>query len=158
GGLIKDSISEQVDKVPLLGDIPILGYLFKRTSRTLLKQNLLIILTPYIVKDPNDLRRIFERKIRERRDFIERFSAFHDQRDYEAQVDYHRKRGLLEEINRTATEAEQEARELRAAEAAMRQRDIEGPVEVPYVPPPPKPSRWRTVPGPNMSPTTSPQG
>ncbi len=113
GGLIKDSVSETVEKVPLLGDIPILGYLFKRTSKTISKQNLLIILTPYIVKDPNDLRRIFERKIRERREFMERFSAFKDDRDYDAEVDYHRKRGLLEEINRTALEAEQEADELR---------------------------------------------
>jgi len=134
GGLIKDRVSEQVDKVPLLGDIPILGYLFKKTNKTVLKQNLLIIITPYIIKDPSDLRRIFERKLRERREFMERSSAFRDERDYEAQVDYRRKRGLLEEINRTAVEAELEASELRAAEAAMRARELEGPIDIPLPP------------------------
>ncbi len=126
--------------MPLLGDIPILGYLFKQTEKTILKQNLLIILTPYIIKDPNDLRRVFERKVRERKEFLERYSAFQDERDYEAEVDYHRKRGFLEEINQTAIEAEKEAAELRAAEEAMHARDISGAVEI-GPPPAPQPSR-----------------
>jgi general secretion pathway protein D len=148
GGLIKDRVSEQVDKVPLLGDIPILGYLFKHTNKTILKQNLLIILTPYIIKEPGDLRNIFERKVRERQEFLERWSAFRDETDYEAAIDYHRKRGVLEEINQTAIEAEQEAIDIRASEAALRARDVEGPVEIPYVAPPPPPSRVRPpVPG-----------
>jgi general secretion pathway protein D len=134
GGLIKDRVSEEVDKVPLLGDIPILGYLFKKTNKTVLKQNLLIIITPYIIKDPSDLRRIFERKLRERREFMERESAFRDDHDYEAQVDYRRKRGLLEEINVAAVEAELEATELRTAEAAMRARELEGPLDLPLPP------------------------
>jgi general secretion pathway protein D len=146
GGLIKDSVSETVEKVPLLGDIPILGYLFKHTNKTITKQNLLIILTPYIIKDPSDLRRIFERKVRERREFMERWSAFRDDHDYEATIDYRRKRGVLEEINRTSVEAEQEAEDLRAAEAALRGREIEGAVEVPYVAPPPVPPRIRIGP------------
>jgi len=126
-----------VDKVPLLGDIPILGYLFKKTRKSILKQNLLIILTPYIIKDPTDLRRIFERKLRERREFMERYSAFRDERDYESEVDYRRKRGVLQEINLTAIEAEQQARDIRSAEAALRGRDLDGPVELPLPPPPP---------------------
>jgi general secretion pathway protein D len=131
GGLIKDSVSETVQKVPLLGDIPILGYLFKKTNKAIVKQNLLIILTPYIIKDVSDMRRLFERKLRERREFMERESAFRDEHDYEAQVDYRRKRGLLEEINRTATEAEYEASELHRAEAAMQARQLEGPLDLP---------------------------
>ncbi len=129
GGLIKDSVSETVNKVPLLGDIPILGYLFKSTSKTISKQNLLIILTPYIINEPGDLRRIFERKLRERREFMERYSAFRDEKDYEAEVDYRRKRGLLEEINQTAHEAEDEANELRNAEQLLG-RDMSGEVTI----------------------------
>jgi general secretion pathway protein D len=155
GGLIKDSVSQTVNKVPLLGDIPILGYLFKSTSKTVTKQNLLIILTPYIVKDPSDLRRIFERKLRERREFMERYSAFRDDRDYEAEVDYHRKRGLLEEVNRTALEAEEEAGEVRAAEATFG-RDISGPVEIDVVPQ--QPSRPGSVPPPVVPPVITPGG
>jgi general secretion pathway protein D len=147
GGLIKDSVSKTVNKTPLLGDIPILGYLFKTTTDTVTKQNLLIILTPYVIKEPSDLRRVFERKIRERREFMERYSAFRDENDYDAQVDYRRKRGLLEEVNLTAKEAEAEAADMRAAEAAMG-RDITGPVELetplpkrptPFLPPPSEP-------------------
>ncbi|HEX8950466.1 MAG TPA: secretin N-terminal domain-containing protein, partial [Polyangia bacterium] len=135
GGLIKDSVSETVNKVPLLGDIPILGYLFKSTNKTITKQNLLIILTPYIIKDPSDLRRIFERKLRERREFMERYSAFRDDHDYEAEVDYRRKRGLLEEVNVTAKEAEEEAVEMRNAEQLLG-RDLSGEVtlEAPLAP------------------------
>jgi general secretion pathway protein D len=99
----------------------------KRAAKTLLKQDLLIVLTPYVIKDPNDLRRIFERKVRERREFLERYSAFHDERDYDAEIDYRRKRGLLEEINRAAIEAEEEA-----AEAALRGRNLDGEVVVPH--------------------------
>jgi len=147
GGLIKDSVSETVNKVPLLGDIPILGYLFKSTEKTITKQNLLIILTPYIIKDPSDLRRIFERKLRERREFMERYSAFRDEKDYDAEVDYHRKRGVLEEVNVAAKEAEEEAIEMRNAEQ-MLGRDLSG--EVTIEPPP--------VPRAPVPPIVSPSG
>ena len=146
GGLIKDKVAETVDKVPLLGDIPIIGYLFKYTSRTVQKQNLLIILTPYVIKDPSDLRRIFERKIQERKEFLERYSAFQDRNNYDAAIDYRRKRGLLEEINRTAVDAEIEATEIRAAEAAMQGRTWEGPIE-PISSRPPQPPSRRLPPG-----------
>jgi general secretion pathway protein D len=130
GGLIKDSVSKTVNKIPLLGDIPVIGFLFRSTTDTITKQNLLIVLTPYIIKDPVDLRRVFERKIRERQEFMDRYTAFHNESDFEAQVDYRRKRGLLEEINRTATEAEQEAASLRAAESALNRSDITGAVDL----------------------------
>jgi general secretion pathway protein D len=129
GGLQRDRVAEAVDKVPLLGDIPLLGYLFKRKVKSIVKQNLLIILTPYVIKDPLDLRNIFERKVRERREFLERFSPFRDPNDYEGHVEYRRRRGLLQEINVIATEAEREAQELQAAEANRKERIIEGPVE-----------------------------
>ncbi len=49
GGLIQDSYTDSVQKVPLLGSIPILGRLFTSTSRQLQKQNLMIFLHPVIV-------------------------------------------------------------------------------------------------------------
>lgn len=55
GGLIQDSEEESVSKVPLLGDIPLLGWLFKSKSKTRKKTNLMILLTPHIVKDAADL-------------------------------------------------------------------------------------------------------
>lgn len=55
GGLIQDKEIKNVTKVPLLGDIPILGWLFKYSSTQRQKINLLIYLTPSIVKDFSDL-------------------------------------------------------------------------------------------------------
>ena len=55
-----------------VGDIPLLGRLFRSKGESAQKRNLLIILTPYVIADQGDLKRIFERKIRERREFIER--------------------------------------------------------------------------------------
>jgi type IV pilus assembly protein PilQ len=51
GGIYEESITNSVTKVPFLGDIPFLGYLFKTTGRTSQKQELLIFLTPRVVKD-----------------------------------------------------------------------------------------------------------
>ncbi len=51
GGLIQDNVHQQDTKVPLLGDIPGLGYLFRSESKTRTKSNLIIFLTPTIVED-----------------------------------------------------------------------------------------------------------
>ena len=106
GGIMRDSVREAVTKIPLLGDIPILGYLFKTRSKEVQKQMLLIILTPYVINDPADLARVFERKTRERREFIEAYASFSDDRELGSPTDYTRRRGALEEINQTAVQAE----------------------------------------------------
>ena len=129
GGLIKNRDSITVQKVPLLGDIPILGFFFRNQQKSVVKSNLLLVLTPYVIRDQSDLRRIFQKKMEERREFIERYTAF-AQHDPEAVVDYRHKYGLLEEINRTAKEAEDEAAMLRAALRETAGIE-EGPVELP---------------------------
>ena len=48
-GLIRDKVVDTVNKIPLLGDIPLLGYLFKHKNKTTEKKNLLIFITPKIV-------------------------------------------------------------------------------------------------------------
>jgi general secretion pathway protein D len=126
GGLIQERDSYNVTKVPLLGDIPILGYLFKYSTKSKKKTNLLILLTPYIVKDQLDLQSIRERKTRERQEFVESFSTLSEMK-YEAKVDYRRKRGLVEEINRSVLSVEGDAA---AANALGRRRWVDpGPIE-----------------------------
>jgi general secretion pathway protein D len=117
GGLMTDRASETVKKIPILGDIPVLGFFFRSTSKTMKKSNIIIALTPYVITDLSDLRRVAEKKMRERRDFIDRYSALEDKAQVEADIDYRRKRGMLEEINRTAREAEDEEAELRRIRA-----------------------------------------
>jgi len=55
GGLIEDQVSESVKKVPLLGDIPVAGMLFRRTTTSKSKTELLIFLTPYVADMPEAL-------------------------------------------------------------------------------------------------------
>ncbi|MCZ7586375.1 MAG: type II secretion system secretin GspD [Deltaproteobacteria bacterium] len=61
GGLLKDSVSVVDSKVPILGDIPLLGYLFKNSKKKVEKTNLLIFLTPYVIKDASDLEDVTRR-------------------------------------------------------------------------------------------------
>ncbi len=56
GGLVQDNVSNTVEKVPLLGDIPILGHLFRYETRRQQKTNLMVFLRPIIVRDDNDIR------------------------------------------------------------------------------------------------------
>jgi type II secretory pathway component GspD/PulD (secretin) len=51
GGLVQDSPNATYSKVPVLGDIPGLGWAFKSENKSMSKDNLLIFLTPTIVKD-----------------------------------------------------------------------------------------------------------
>jgi type IV pilus assembly protein PilQ len=51
GGFIKDNTKNQYTKVPVLGDIPVFGYAFRSESKGLQKDNLLIFITPTVVKD-----------------------------------------------------------------------------------------------------------
>lgn len=55
GGLVHDQLTEKVQKVPLLGDIPLLGWLFRRTVRTKSQTELMIFLTPQVVAKPEEL-------------------------------------------------------------------------------------------------------
>ncbi len=75
GGLIENRNAESVSKVPLLGDIPILGWLFKSRTRDVRKTNLVILLTPHIVRDAEQMSELSERYNRRRRRFLEEASG-----------------------------------------------------------------------------------
>jgi general secretion pathway protein D len=62
GGLVRDNITISERKVPLLGDIPFLGWLFKFQSRQTEKLNLLVFLTPTLVRDEVDMVELNARK------------------------------------------------------------------------------------------------
>jgi general secretion pathway protein D len=99
GGLMRDQVTTAQSKVPVLGDIPLIGMLFRTTDKSKTKKNLLLFLTPYIIRTPDDLRAIYERKMRERQEFLDRYFVFSDS-SYEAPIDYSRTRGLVSEIMR----------------------------------------------------------
>ena len=56
GGVYTQVVTDGVDKVPLLGDIPVLGYLFRRSANIDNKNELLIFISPKIMKDTMTLR------------------------------------------------------------------------------------------------------
>jgi len=62
GGLIDEDVQESEQKVPILGDIPFLGHLFKSTSNTKRKRNLMVFLKPTIIRDGIDMNRISKEK------------------------------------------------------------------------------------------------
>lgn len=128
GGLMRDRVTTSISKVPLLGDLPILGYLFKHKSRDVQKTNLLIVLTPYVIRDQSDLRRIFKKKLQDRREFIERYTSF-EAHDIAHDIDFRHKRGVLSEIHRVAIRAAEEAKIL--ADAKRETDDVVSPLEMP---------------------------
>ena len=58
GGLMKNNKSTTDSKIPLLGDIPGIGLLFHHKVSSMTKQELIILLTPYVVRTPGDLARM----------------------------------------------------------------------------------------------------
>jgi general secretion pathway protein D len=72
------------------------------------KSNLILILTPYIVREQDDLRTVYERKMQERQEFLDHYFIFSDQTEYEPPKDYSRTSGLLEAIRQSIMAAEEE--------------------------------------------------
>lgn len=62
GGLIDEDAQESVSKVPLLGDIPLLGELFTSTNSSKKKRNLMVFIRPSIVRDESTMSYLSERK------------------------------------------------------------------------------------------------
>ncbi len=58
GGLMRDNNSIIEKKIPYISDVPVIGNLFKKTTTSLLKTELLIFLTPHIIKSTEDLKEI----------------------------------------------------------------------------------------------------
>lgn len=132
GGLMQEKEILSAQQVPLLGDIPILGHLFKYSKKTKKKTNLVIMLTPYIIKDDLELEEIRQRKMREHEEYTQSRRTFAELR-FEPRIDYRRKRGLVEEINRTVLQVEQDAATL---ELLKRPEPMKaGPVQVPAAQP-----------------------
>ena len=55
GGMIQESESNTVSKIPILGDIPLIGFFFRNQHKTMNKEELLFMITPRIIKDSEDV-------------------------------------------------------------------------------------------------------
>lgn len=101
GGLIRNVTSRAEEKVPVLGDIPVLGALFRKRTNTQEKRNLVLVMTPYIIRNQQDLRTVFERKMQERQEYLDRYFVFSDSSDYKPPKDWSRTNGLVEDIRQS---------------------------------------------------------
>jgi len=129
---MSDKVINTVTKIPLLGDIPLLGFFFRSSTKKIVKTNLIIALTPYVITDMSDLRRVLEKKMKERREFVERYGG-QERPSLEAKIGYRKKVGMLEEINKVAREVAMEQEELNVLRLRQSQ-DESGPVELPVGP------------------------
>jgi general secretion pathway protein D len=131
---MQDAYTTQRTKVPILGDLPILGALFRSTKTLKKKSNLLLILTPHVIRDQTDLRRIFERKMQERQEFLDRYFVFSGQ-EWTPPRDWTRTSGLVEDIRKSFAELREDwETEQDAKRPEVIDRDPTEPLELPGAP------------------------
>ena len=78
GGLIRDDRTAITSKVPCVGNIPGLGWLFKTFSGTKDKINLLVFITPYIIRNPEDMDKATAKKKQEAEDNLKKLQKERD--------------------------------------------------------------------------------
>jgi general secretion pathway protein D len=131
GGLMSDEYTTTRTKVPVLGDLPLLGALFRTSDQQKRKKNLLLVLTPHVIRDQDDLRKIFERKMQERQEFLDRYMVFSGT-DWKPPRDWSRTSGLVEDVRKAYMEvAEQERIEAESKPRETPPREPSEPIELP---------------------------
>jgi general secretion pathway protein D len=131
GGLMRDAERKSRRKVPVLGDLPVLGFLFRHSEVTTEKLNLLLILTPHVIQNQEDLRKVFERKMQERQEFIDRYLVFSG-RDWEPPRDWTRTNGLVEDIRQAHFMIEEKVRLEEESQPLKREHTPSEPIELPH--------------------------
>jgi len=130
GGLMRDTKLESEEKIPLLGDLPVLGFLFRNSTTTTQKSNLLLILTPYVIQSQEDLRKVFTRKMQERQEFLDRYFIFNS--EWSPPRDYARANGLVEEIRQAFVQmGEQRRLELESMPSDTKTHQPTEPLDLP---------------------------
>lgn len=118
GGLTREVEAISDSRVPGLGSIPVLGWLFRKRNRRKEKISLLMVMVPHIIESPDDARRIHSRRTRERQEFIDRYTAF-KRRDLGSHINYKKTSGLLSAVTVAAERQERDGEHAAAAEAEL---------------------------------------
>ena len=107
GGLISQTESKNGTKIPFLGDIPLLGWLFKTRQNQTEKSNLFLVLTPYIIKTNEDYRKIIDAKTKARQEFADLYLGGKI-KQFDPYIDYDKKQGPLVGLLKTIDQKMQE--------------------------------------------------
>jgi general secretion pathway protein D len=130
GGLMRDTKIVSHTKIPLLGDLPVLGFLFRNSETSTSKTNLLLILTPYVITSQEDLRKVFTRKMNERQEFLDRYFVFNS--EWQPPRDYTRTSGLVEAIRKAFLDlAERRRLELEGRPSEAKAHQPTEPLDLP---------------------------
>ena len=122
GGLMKDTVTEGENKIPILGDIPVIGNLFKYKKINKAKVNLLLILTPHVVDSKEDFERILRKKMEEREEFARKY--YGGDTTFEETLYLDKRRGaLLSMVNAVNNQQALEKEELKRIEAANKKEN-----------------------------------
>ena len=78
GGLIRETNSKTDSKIPILGDLPLIGWLFKNSNTERTKSNLIVFITPHIIHSAEEHRTILSTKLKQRMSFIRQFTGKED--------------------------------------------------------------------------------
>ena len=122
GGLIRDIENETEEKVPFLGDVPLVGLLFRNKTKLKTKQNLVLMLTPYIIESQADVRKILQRKRKEREELLKLFVK--RDKSYMKSVNYDKKGGIIDRMRTNVGSALQQNK---ARIEALKAFEDEGP-------------------------------
>ncbi len=159
GGLIGQSNGTTESKIPILGDIPLIGWAFKHQGKSTERKNLLLVLTPHVVRTEEDFHKIYERKMAEREQVAKLY--FGEKRlKYDPQIDYDKKAGpltqVLQRIDVEMNKAENGGKGA-ADETVIKHKGGVGAVSLPSdsvsepgeeIPPPPPPPSQQNFPRP----------
>ncbi len=187
GGLIQERAVKSVKKVPLLGSLPLFGWLFRSTDTTKTKTNLLLFLTPYVIRDERDYQRLYEKKRAEQQQFIEEF--YGKRAGYEVEIDFARKSGPYPKLRRDVREEtlkienggpglpservttpggtvappappveRRRPRDFTEEEGEVERLEVQPEVPAPGTAKPPTPPEGTPAPAPQGTPTPAPQG
>jgi general secretion pathway protein D len=132
GGLVKDKVLHTEVKVPILGDIPLIGLLFRSTSDQVEKDNLVLVLTPHIIRNEDDMRRIFEQRMQERQEFLDHFFVFRD--GPPIGFDPARGHGLLAELQASYAEVAERRRLETPPQPLVMAHAPKDPIDMPTAP------------------------
>ena len=166
GGLIRNVVGRSEEKVPVLGDIPVLGALFRKRTDQNEKRNLILVMTPYIIRNQEDLRTVFERKMQERQEYLDRYFVFSEASEYKPPKDWQRMNGVVEDIRQSYFKLDEKRRlEDIQRPRELKTHDPQQPIEMPHnarpsspPPPPPAPPTNGATPASGATPSPPPTG